>query len=192
LDSAWRQLAIIAIGFFREAPRAMLLPDGLLVAHGGVPHVDRHSTFTEMADLEKPSALEDFVWTRLHGTAKKRIPNRSTRGCSLGIEDFNSFCLKLEELSERRVTGMIRGHDHLEKRFGTYPRYHQFVLTINSMCHRLGSELSGEFAMPLIVAEYEQGRTPTIHRLNVPAQVIEAIYGGNRDAPLNSEFDAPG
>lgn len=182
-DSPWRELANVAIQFFERAPRALLLPDGLLVAHGGVPHVDLQNMLNSSDDLEKTEFLEDFVWTRLHETAKKRIPNRSTRGCSLGIKDFDSFCSKLQKLLGRPVRRIIRGHDHLEPRFKQFSRYREHpVLTINTICHRLDSEMPGTFEMPLIVAKYEAGEMPTIHRLCVPRHLLEAIYSRKLDA----------
>jgi hypothetical protein len=177
MDSPWRKLARIAIPFFERAPRAILLPDGLLVAHGGVPHVDLQEKLNSTSDLENADLLEDFVWTRLHETAKKRIPNRSTRGCSLGIDDFDNFCSRLHNVLGRPVQRMIRGHDHLEFRFAQFPRYRKHpVLTINTMCHRLSSEMPGTFQMPLIIAKYEAGQLPRIHRLRIPRHVLDAIY----------------
>jgi hypothetical protein len=36
--------------------------------------------------------LQDFVWLRAHPRARKRIPNRTTRGSEFGREDFAAFC----------------------------------------------------------------------------------------------------
>jgi hypothetical protein len=176
-DQGWRDLAEQAIRVFFHAPRAMLLPDGLLVAHGGVPHVDRLPAIGNKDDLSDRDCGEDFVWTRLHESARKKIPNRSTRGCSLGVTDFYAFCDKLSEILSRPVKGMIRGHDHIEKRFAFFEGYTERpVLTINTMCHRYDGEMFGDFERPVIVAKYVAGQMPVVHRIEVPKQLIFDVY----------------
>ncbi len=176
-DSPWRGLAAAAIKFFVHAHRAVLLPDGLLVAHGGVPHVDRQGTIHTLADLSEKPLLEDFVWTRLHDTAKKKIPNRNTRGCSLGIDDFNAFCLAAEKVLGRPIRGMVRGHDHLEARYAFFEKYRDRpVLTINAMCYRQEGEMFGEFARPAIYAEWTPDKMPTVCRIEVPTELLADTY----------------
>lgn len=176
-DEAWRELARQAIRLFAHAPRAILLPDGLLIAHGGVPHIDRHDQIKSQTDLNDRLIGEDFVWTRIHESAKKKIPNRLTRGCSLGINDFNAFCTKLSTLLGRPVGGLIRGHDHLEKRYGIFEKYVDHpVLTINAMSHRYEGELFGDFDRPVIVARYIAGQMPTVHKVHVPKELTASIY----------------
>lgn len=176
-DSEWRDLAEQAIRIFYHAPRAILLPDGLLVAHGGVPHVDRLSAIGNKDDLSEKDCGEDFIWTRLHESARKKIPNRSTRGCSLGVNDFYAFCDKLSSVLLRPIKGMIRGHDHLEKRFAFFEGYtDRPVLTINTMCYRYDGEMFGDFERPVIIAKYVAGQMPVVHKIEVPKQLILEIY----------------
>ena len=77
---------------FARAPRALFFPDGLLVAHGGFPLVDLHPRAGRDGRLERPGLLSDFVWTRAHPKARRKLPNRFSRGSQFGYEDFADFC----------------------------------------------------------------------------------------------------
>ena len=170
----WRELAKASIRFFKNCPRAVLMPDGVLFSHGGVPHTDRQAGLSEFADFQRPEVLEDFVWTRMHESPRK-IPNRTTRGCSLGVEDFNSFCRKAASVLGRPVLGLTRGHDHLEGRHAFLARYTYFpVLTINTLPCRMDCEM-GPPARPVVIARYREGSMPEAHVLGVP----EDLYPGH-------------
>jgi len=139
--------------------------------------VDRQKDIHSFADLNQKPVLEDFVWTRLHDSAKRRIPNRTTRGCSLGIHDFDAFCVGIGGILNRPIRGMVRGHDHLEARYQFFEKYRDHpVLTINTICYRQRGEFSGEFHRPAIVAEYKKGSMPMVHRIEVPADLIKRVY----------------
>jgi hypothetical protein len=176
--SPWRELAEVTIRFFAYAPRVLLLPDGLLVAHGGVPHTDRQDRIQTQEDLNGREILEDFVWTRLHETAKRRIPNRTTRGCSLGINDFNLFCEKVGRILDRPIRGMLRGHDHLEEGFRFFDKYETNpVLTINTMCCRHPGEIGGPIERPAVFSKWHKGTMPVVHILNLPGDLVADVYG---------------
>ena len=74
------RLGKLIIEFFERAPRAIFFPDGLLATHGGMPHTDRHPELEATGNWNDPRNLQDFVWTRAHPRARKRIPNRTSRG----------------------------------------------------------------------------------------------------------------
>ena len=112
----------LAVRLFAHAPRALFFPDGLLVAHGGFPLVDLHPRLAETGDWNDPACLADFVWTRAHPKARKKLPNRFSRGSQFGYEDFAAFCSLSAGLG-RPVTHMVRGHDHVEERYAVYPAY---------------------------------------------------------------------
>jgi len=189
-NSPWRELVSGAMDFFRKAPRAVLLPDGLLAAHGGVPHTDLHDSIISAASLEDPRMLEDFVWTRLHKSAPKKIPNRSTRGCEIGWADFNAFCAKCDKSMGRRVVGMIRGHDHLEQRHAFLEKYQEHpVLTINTISSRLESE-TGDFQRPVCVARHEAGSMPQVFGIIAPLDLLEKINGDH--TPDRSKLSTAG
>jgi calcineurin-like phosphoesterase family protein len=175
-ESPWIGLAKVAIKFFECAPRALLLPDGLLVAHGGVPHTDW--PIQSKDDFANPKILEDFVWTRLHENAKTRKPNRTTRGCSLGICDFDLFCETASKVLQRPIRGMLRGHDHYAERYRFFEKYQKHpVLTINTICYRQNGELLGPLARPVVIAKWDCGKMPSVHILTIPPALIERFYG---------------
>lgn len=75
-----------------HAPRALFFPDELLVAHGGFPLSDPHRALEETGDWNAPACLSEFVWSRSHPKARKKMPNRFSRGSQFGYEDFADFC----------------------------------------------------------------------------------------------------
>ncbi|MBN2584458.1 MAG: serine/threonine protein phosphatase, partial [Planctomycetes bacterium] len=115
-----RRLGRAVVQLFATAPRALLLPDGLLAAHGGVPLRDLAETFTCADDLDSPACLQDFVWTRAHPRARFKYVNRNSRTCEFGYEDFEFFCERAGQVLDRPVQRMVRGHDHVEHRFMLY------------------------------------------------------------------------
>jgi len=177
-ESAWRELALAAISFFAAAPRAILLPDGTLVAHGGVPHTDLHSLLQEPRDLDRPEFLDDFVWTRAHETSRSKIPNRTTRGCQFGTADFEAFCSCATKALSRRVERLVRGHDHVLERYLVPPKYKlNALMTINAMCWRQRDPF-GPFERRPVIARWVANSLPEIHRIEIPPDLIKNIYGG--------------
>lgn len=177
-ESAWRGLALAAITFFAAAPRAILLPDGTLVAHGGVPHTDLHSLLQEPNDLDRPECLDDFVWTRAHETSRSKIPNRTTRGCQFGTADFEAFCVCATKALARRVERLVRGHDHVLERYLVPPKYKRNpLLTINAMCWRQRDPF-GPFERRPVIARWVANSLPEIHQIEIPLELIQKTYGG--------------
>jgi hypothetical protein len=181
-DHPWAaRLGRLIIAFFARTPRAIFLPDGLLVAHGGVPHTDLHPELEANGNWNDPRVLQDFVWLRAHPRARKRLPNRTTRGSEFGRQDFEDFCALATRLG-RPVARMVRGHDHVEERFAVFPAYAvNPVLTINAMSHRLPREVFGPYERMPVVARWVRDELPEVHRLAVPPELIHEIYpeGGN-------------
>ncbi len=170
------RLGRLIIRFFQRAPRALFFPDGLLVAHGGIPHTDLHPDLLRDGNWNDPRVLQDFVWLRAHPRARKRIPNRTTRGSEFGREDFAAFCAVATKVG-RPVERMIRGHDHVEERFAVYPAWARHpALTINTMSHRLPREVFGAYERVPVVARWVRGELPEVRRLFVPPELIQEIY----------------
>jgi hypothetical protein len=182
----------LAVRFFAQAPQALFLPDGLLIAHAGFPLSDLHAKLEETGDWNDPACLSDFTWTRAHPTARKKMPNRFTRGSQFGREDFDAFC-ELTSRMGRAVTHMVRGHDHGEERFITYPAYKAHpLLTTVALSRRLPREASGQFERVPTVARYVLDALPQVHRLHVPAELVASVFQrleGSVTAPA-SECDA--
>lgn len=166
----------LAVRIVAAAPRALFFPDGLLVAHGGFPLRDLHERLAETGDWNDPDALTDFVWARAHPRARKKMPNRQSRGSQFGYEDMAAFCTLSATLG-RPVTHMVRGHDHVEERYEIPPAYARTpVLTTVALSRRLGRELFGPFARVPTVARWIRGTLPQVHRLHIPEQHIRGCY----------------
>lgn len=164
------------VRFFERAPRALFFPDGLLVAHGGVPHTDLHPMLEAEGNWNDPRVLTDFVWLRAHPRARKRIPNRTTRGAELGREDFAAFCDLATRLG-RPVARMLRGHDHVEERFAVFPAWAAHpALTINTLSHRLPREVFGPYERVPVIARWVRGELPEVRRLFVPPDLVREVY----------------
>ncbi|WP_154661093.1 metallophosphoesterase [Microvirga lotononidis] len=166
----------VAVRLFARAPRALFLPDGLLVAHGGFPLVDLHARLAETGDWNDPMCLSDFVWTRVHPKARKKLPNRFSRGSQFGYEDFAAFCSLSSGLG-RPVTRMVRGHDHVEERYAAYPAYRAHpVLTTVALSRRLSRESFGPYERVPTIAQFVEGTLPRVYRLHIPADMIRDVY----------------
>jgi hypothetical protein len=166
----------LAVRIAAQAPRALFFPDGLLAVHGGFPLRDLHERLAQTADWNDPQCLADFVWTRAHPRARKKLPNRSSRGSQFGHEDFAAFCA-LSATLERPVTHMIRGHDHVDNRFEIYPAYAATpVLTTVALSRRLARELFGPFVRVPTVARWIRGALPQVYRLHIPDEHIRRCY----------------
>jgi hypothetical protein len=102
-------------------PRAVLLPDGTLITHGGFPLVDLQNQLPETNNnvewLNSPNALQDFTWTRIT-RYKMKLPNRASIGCSYGFDDFAKFCEVTNSFFPTKR--LVTGHNHPE---GGYDRH---------------------------------------------------------------------
>ena len=166
----------LAVRLFADAPRALFFPDGLLVAHGGFPLVDLHADLLASGDWNDPRCLVDFVWTRAHPKARRKMPNRASRGSQFGYEDFAAFCAVAAELG-RPVTHMVRGHDHVDERWAVFPAYEAHpVLTTVALSRQLAREPFGPHERVPTVARWIPGSVPEVHRLHIPGGMIREIY----------------
>jgi hypothetical protein len=174
--SAEHEVARCMIKVWDAAPRAVFVhhPEGgLLAVHGGVPHTDLHDTIRAcyrdgQAPFSSPRCHLDFVWLRMHSRAKKRLPNRLSKTCELGIEDVIGFCHLVQEMLGFPVSTIIRGHDHVEERYEVLAKYEPLrVVTINSMSRRLEREAStgGTDLRTPCIARWKPGAPLEIVRL---------------------------
>ena len=178
----------LAVRLFAQAPRALFFPDGLLAAHGGFPLGDLHARLEETRDWNDPACLADFTWTRCHPTARRKLPNRFSRGSQFGHEDFAAFCALAARLG-RPVTHMVRGHDHVEERYAMPPAYALHpVLTTVALSHRLPRESFGPRRRVPTLARHVEGALPQVHRMHIPDAIIDAAFPD--DAAALAE-DAP-
>jgi hypothetical protein len=171
----------LAVRLFANAPRALFLPDGLLITHGGFPLTDLHAELRATGDWNDPRCLSDFTWTRAHPRARKKMPNRASRGSQFGYEDFAAFCALSAELG-RPVTHMVRGHDHVDERYEIYPAYAEHpVLTTVALSRRLAREPFGPFERVPTIARWTSAALPQVHRLHVPGGLVRELYAEEND-----------
>lgn len=165
-----------AVRFFATAPRALFFPDGLLVAHAGFPLADLHERLAESGNWNDLTCLSDFTWTRAHPTARRKLPNRFSRGSQFGYQDFAAFC-ELSARLGRPVTHMVRGHDHVEERYAIPPAYRAHpVLTTVALSRRLPRETFGPRERVPTLARFVEHSVPQVHRMHIPTALIDAIY----------------
>ncbi len=192
LQDEWIERAgKLAVRLTAHATRALFFPDGLLVAHGGFPLVDLHPSLEATKDWNDPACLSDFVWGRAHPKARRKIPNRFSRGSQFGYEDFADFCALSTRLG-RPITHMTRGHDHVEERYAIYPAYHAHpVLTTVALSRRLPREHLGPYERAPTIARVVPQSLPQVYQLYPPVELIHEIFPprdeGSEVAPDNAE-----
>jgi hypothetical protein len=176
----------LAVRLFARAPRALFFPDGLLVAHGGFPLTDLHAELLAGTDWNDPRCLADFVWTRAHPRARRKMPNRTSRGSQFGYEDFAAFCAVATELG-RPVTHMVRGHDHVDDRYAIHPAYaaHPMLTTV-ALSRQLAREAFGPYERVPTIARWVRDAVPQVHRLHVPATLVREVFPEGTE-PLESD-----
>jgi hypothetical protein len=181
----------VALRLTAHVPRALFFPDGLLVAHGGFPLSDLHAALTETGDWNHPDCLSDFVWSRAHPKARKKMPNRFTRGSQFGYEDFADFCALSARLG-RAVTRMVRGHDHVDDRYAIYPAYQAHpVLTTVALSRRLPRERFGPYERAPTLARVVPAALPQVYQLHPPVALIREVFpeptADNAESPMTEE-----
>ncbi len=117
-------------------PRAIIMPTGLFVTHGGFPHSDLqkqaatlNSGQEKFAWLNTLPCLQDITWTRITKFPKK-IPNRESTGCSYGFMDFKSFAELMS--GSVNLSALLTGHEHPYEGFDrheTWLEYKSLTLT---------------------------------------------------------------
>lgn len=166
----------LALRLTAHAARALFFPDGLLVAHGGFPLADLHPMLAETSDWNAPACLSDFVWARAHAKARRKLPNRFSRGSQFGYEDFADFCALSARLG-RPVTHLVRGHDHVEERYAIYPAYRAHpVLTTVALSRRLNREGFGPYERAPTLALVVTGALPQVYQIHLPAELIQEAF----------------
>ena len=177
------------VGLCQQLPRALVLPDGLFVAHGGCPSFDMNTfgyaidDLHSVEDLERPDILRTFIWNRV-------IPDQNQKsGDEVGKDDLVHFFAGLERLIGFPLKRMLRGHDHCrESRHQYFDHYapEAPVLTLATMsAWYLGTD---EFPPELMrtlrkqpvttpaIARYRHGDLPAVTTLDIPAAVVAQFH----------------
>ena len=175
------ELAKAFVAFCATRPRAVFLPDGTLVAHGGFPHTDVQKDLQSRAGLCSARSQDDFLWARIAETARVKRPNRGSRGHEFGwstLAQFAEVCARFD-IPLRRF---VRGHDHVPDRWEEYPEYANNgvpVLTLNAMGRALDGDAprrdGARHPFP-VVGRCRDGHLPDVVRLPLdPAEVDRAF-----------------
>jgi hypothetical protein len=166
----------LAVRLAARSPRALFFADGLLVAHGGFPLGDLHARLLDTGNWNDSACLSDFVWTRAHPKARRKMPNRFSRGSQFGYEDFADFCALSARLG-RPVTHMVRGHDHVQERYAFFAAYQAHpVLTTVALSRRLPRESFGPYERAPTLALVVPGCLPQVYQLNIPYALINEVF----------------
>jgi len=81
----------LAVRLIAQAPRALFMPDGLLVAHGGFPLANLHPRLVESGDWNDLARLLAFVWSRAHPKAQKKCRSGFRATVSLAMKILPTF-----------------------------------------------------------------------------------------------------
>lgn len=136
-------------------------PDySILFMHAGVPHVDLQeclydtlpaATGVSMQDFMsivpdavsengarslKSRCAEDFTWVRLVPSLPYKKPQRATRGCEIGTHDVGQYLQLHKRLTGRKVSFILRGHDHELAGYSLYSYDKNYNNTSKKMVQR--------------------------------------------------------
>lgn len=147
----------------RHGARAAMIGTEWLLMHGGVPHEDLLPRIETLQSLQRCQAVrDDFAWIRLHPTARRKVPNRTRRGCEIGCVQFGAGVEHLRRLADPGATDglpwtAVRGHDHPESGVRVQHASHggQAIFTLHSM------RLEDDFAHAVLL---RAGRSPVVLR----------------------------
>ncbi|MEJ7601567.1 MAG: metallophosphoesterase [Kofleriaceae bacterium] len=185
----------VALRLTAHVPRALFFPDGLMISHGGFPLADLHPALEETGDWNDPACLSDFVWVRAHPKARRKMPNRFSRGSQFGYEDFADFCALTARMG-RPITHLVRGHDHVEQRYAIYPAYHAHpLLTTVALSRRLPREGFGPHERAPTLARVVAGSLPQVYQLYPPADLINEVFPApaqGDSSPADADEDVSG
>lgn len=142
-DTGDRELWKTIFESIQRLPRAILFSNGLFALHAGLPHEDVVGEITSYGDLSVENqshsgvqAVTDLTWLRVHERAPKKVPNRATKSCEIGLNQIEAAAKHLSSLHpDHSIRGVVRGHDHFSNRFSDHNAKNDAVkiLTVNTM-----------------------------------------------------------
>ncbi len=142
-DTGDREFWKIIFESIQRLPRAILFSNGLFALHAGLPHEDVLCEITSYGDLSLDNqtnscvqAVTDLTWIRVHERAPRKVPNRATKSCEIGLNQMGAAAKHLSSLKPAHpIRGVVRGHDHFPNRFSDHTPKNDMVkiLTVNTM-----------------------------------------------------------
>lgn len=188
-SDAWfffrQQLGKEFIELVAGLPRAALFPDGLLVTHGGFPHVDLQARLSECTTpeerriwLNSESALQDFTQNRITKYRKKTV-SRSRDSCQYGYEDFESFCRVTADFFP--TSRLVTGHDHPHGGFDIHKEWVKMpALTLAGFGFGMNYEnpeaFDSRYRDNLVVGRCREGQIPEVVKIRVDTGDLKRFF----------------
>jgi len=170
----------------RGLPRAAVMPDGLLLTHGGFPHTDLQGELSRLPRgnarcrwLESDAVLRDFTHLRITRYPTRR-PNRLSISCSYGYRDFESFRRSLDGYGIRRL---VTGHQHCTTGYDDHPEWAESgneALTLTGFGfgddHDRPDSYGAGYRRTLVVGRCRPDRIPEVVRIPVDEDELAAFH----------------
>ena len=177
-----KNFGLAFIKLVSNLPRAVLLPDGTLITHGGFPLVDLQNQLPLEEDkkawINTPNALQDFTWTRI-SRYKMKLPNRSSTGCSYGFDDFAKFCETTKSFFP--TSRLVTGHNHPEDGYDKHVNWiNHPALTLTgygfSDAYQNPEAYNSLYRNNLIIGNCRENAIPEVIDLQVNKLDLEEYY----------------
>ena len=170
-------------------PSAVLLPDGVMLAHGALP---RPSRLQGLGDAEQlalcDAALRDFTLGRLHPREPSVNAGEREGGVIEGFEDFHASRRMLSALLGAPVQRLVRGQDAAPEGYRWFRAYGEGrVLTLTTMADALPEAAGGGRRHPC-VGRLKGGRI-RVARIELPDEIT---FLGDQLFPREAAQPKPG
>lgn len=191
---ALRELVSRMVRITRLLPAAVLLPDGVMLAHGALPRPSRLQDAADGGlDALSDAALRDFVLGRLHPRDATVQAGEREGGVIEGAEDFHASRRMLAALLGAPVQRLVRGQDAAPEGYRWFRAYGEGrVLTLTTMADRLPAAAGGGRRRPC-VGRLKGGRI-RVARIELPDEITflgEQIFPREPLTPAPAVLDEP-
>ena len=152
-------------------PSAVLLPDGVMLAHGALPRPTRLQGLRDAEQLAlDDAALRDFTLGRLHPREPAVQAGEREGGVIEGFEDFHASRRALSALLGAPVQRLVRGQDAAPEGYRWFRAYGEGrVLTLTTMADALPEAAGGGRRHPC-VGRLKGGRI-RVARIELPDEI---------------------
>jgi hypothetical protein len=167
-------------------PRVALMPDGLLLTHGGFPHTDLQAELTGLtlnSDrrkwLESEAVIRDFTHLRITKYPLRR-PNRLSISCSYGYRDFDAF---KQAMTGYGIKRLVTGHQHAATGFDEHSEWakngHE-ALTLTGFgfadAYDRAESYAANYRRCLVIGRCRPEQIPEVVRIAIDEQDLTAFY----------------
>ena len=184
-------------------PRAVLLQNGLLAAHGGVPLKDRWEFLKTMEAFHNERCLGDFTWARLVNYPSrvgwKTDRRQYSSDFGIGYTDLEGFCQAVQAIYP--VKQLVCGHEHVENGFERPDCYKKTpVLKLNGFGFDYLSNSVRKYRKTLVIGIGQIDQLPKVEELSYLQAEYNGVYPettkpdeqrSNDSAPSSGSTDKP-